>query len=189
MSLCTVTELRSVLGIGQLYTDAQLQEVCDAADAVLLPMLWRNQYPVMGTSNSTTEGFLWFDFYAHDIFHEGQSVTIAGCGSAFNGTKTIDSVGETSIKVTTNQQTSTEFQLLSPYGTITGTTTTDYTTDSAVQLAAQFIATDIWQARNAAGMGSVGIDGTPMPYRLNTQLISKVRGLISHILHPGGLVG
>ena len=40
MSLCTVAELRSVLGIGALYTDAQLQEVCDAADNVLLPMLW-----------------------------------------------------------------------------------------------------------------------------------------------------
>ena len=42
MSLTTVAELRSALGVGSLYPDATLQEVCDAADAVILPMLWNN---------------------------------------------------------------------------------------------------------------------------------------------------
>jgi hypothetical protein len=40
MALTTVSELRTTLGVGTLYTDAVLQEVCDASDAVLLPMLW-----------------------------------------------------------------------------------------------------------------------------------------------------
>ena len=40
MALTTVAELRSTLGVGTLYSDAILQEVCDASDAVLLPMLW-----------------------------------------------------------------------------------------------------------------------------------------------------
>ena len=38
MSLTTVAELRSSLGVGTLYSDAVLQEVCDAADNVLLPV-------------------------------------------------------------------------------------------------------------------------------------------------------
>ncbi len=42
MALTTVAELRSTLGVGTLYTDAVLESVCDAADAVLLPMLWTN---------------------------------------------------------------------------------------------------------------------------------------------------
>ena len=41
MSLTTVAELRATLGVGTLYSDATLQEVCDATDAVLLPMLWK----------------------------------------------------------------------------------------------------------------------------------------------------
>ena len=44
MALTTVAELRSTLGVGTLYTDAVLQEVCDASDAVLLPMLWAKDY-------------------------------------------------------------------------------------------------------------------------------------------------
>jgi hypothetical protein len=43
MALTTVAELRTALGVGTLYTDAVLQSVCDAADNVLLPFLWKNQ--------------------------------------------------------------------------------------------------------------------------------------------------
>lgn len=189
MSLCTVTELRSVLGIGTLYTDAQLQEVCDAADAVLLPMLWDNNYPVMAVSSTTDEATLYFDDYIPTKFHVGQTVTVSGCGSPWNGSKTLTSVGETSVRYALNNATATPLTQLQPYGLISGSSTTTWTSDASVQLAAQFIAVDIWQARNAAGMGSVGIDGTPMPYRLNTQLMSKVRGLIAHALNPGGMVG
>jgi hypothetical protein len=43
MALTTVAELRATLGVGTLYPDATLQEVCDATDVVLLPMLWQNE--------------------------------------------------------------------------------------------------------------------------------------------------
>ena len=43
MALTTVSELRTALGVGTLYADAVLQQVCDAADNVLLPFLWKNQ--------------------------------------------------------------------------------------------------------------------------------------------------
>lgn len=189
MSLCTVAELRSVLGIGALYTDAQLQECCDAADNVLLPMLWNNTLPVIAHQNQGTVGTLWFDQYVHDVYYVGQTVTVTGCGAHYNGSHTITAVGETSIQFTTDHVSNAPYHQIKPYGTVTSDTYTDWVADASVQLAAQFISVDIWQARNAAGMGSVGIDGTPLPYRLNTQLLSKVRGLIAHALNPNGLVG
>ena len=56
MALTTVSELRTTLGVGTLYPDATLQEVCDATDAVLLPMLWSNVYYNIAQSNTATTG-------------------------------------------------------------------------------------------------------------------------------------
>ncbi len=61
MALTTVAELRSTLGVGTLYTDAVLQEVCDATDAVLLPMLWTNTTYNIAHSNTATTGTLYFE--------------------------------------------------------------------------------------------------------------------------------
>ena len=146
MSLCTVAELRSVLGIGALYTDAQLQEVCDAADDVLLPMLWTNSYYTIGHSRSGLTGTLYFDYPVHDIFYVGQTITVANAGSHFNGSHTITSVGDETIQYTlTGQPTGTiPFHPIQPYGQVNADEYTDWTTDASVQLAAQFIAVDIW---------------------------------------------
>ena len=40
------------------------------------------------------------------------------------------------------------------------------------------IAIDVWQNRTAAGGQSVGIDGTPGPYRMGQSLLSRVSGLL-----------
>jgi hypothetical protein len=61
MALTTVAELRSTLGVGTLYPDATLQEVCDATDAVLLPMLWSNVYLLSHKATSGTVGTLYFE--------------------------------------------------------------------------------------------------------------------------------
>lgn len=190
MSLCTVAELRSALGIGALYTDATLQETCDAADAVLLPMLWTNSTPAVARQLQDGICTLFFEVPTYQIFSVGQTVTVAACGAHFNGSKTLTAVGEYSISYLPSDN-PTDFQRLplQPFGVVTAAETTTWADDAAVQQSALMIAIDIWQARNAAGMGSVGIDGTPMPYRLGNTLLGKVRGLIAHALAPGGLVG
>ena len=68
MSLCTVAELRSALGVGSLYPDATLQQVCDASDAVLLPMLWVNKYYNIGHSNEASTGTLYFQEEVTEVF-------------------------------------------------------------------------------------------------------------------------
>ena len=81
MSYTTVAELRSALGVGTLYADATLQEVCDAADNVLIPFLWANTTPIIGHSNSTNTGTSYFNDYVDDVFYVGQTVTITGSGA------------------------------------------------------------------------------------------------------------
>ena len=189
MSLATVAEMKSVLGVGSLYPDATIQEVCDAADAVLLPMLWSPKWFSVAHENIVGEGTLYFDDPIRDTFYVGQSVTIANSGSSYNGTKTITAVGEYSISVATNHATAQAYHPIFPYGSVSTTTYTDWTTDMAVQQSALMISVEIWQARTATLSGSNAVDFQPSPYRMSAQLLAKVRGLIAHALDPRSMVG
>ena len=189
MALTTVSELRTTLGVGTLYTDAVLQEVCDASDAVLLPMLWAPKWFSVAHGNVVGTGTLYFNDSVLDTFYVGQSVTIANSGSSYNGTKTITAVGEYSISVATNHSVAQDYHPIFPYGSVSTTTYTDWTTDTAIQNAALMIAVDIWQARTATLSGSNLVDFQPSPYRMSAQLLAKVRGLIAHALDPRSMVG
>ena len=191
MSLTTISELRSTLGVGSLYPDATLQEVCDAADAVLLPMLWVNKYYNIAHSNEATTGTLYFQEEVTPIFYVGQTVTITGNGSKHNGSKTITAVGTYSITyaITGNNNTPAPYHPVQPLGTVAADTYVDWTTDAAVQEAALMIAVDIWQARQVSSTGGSSPDFTPSPYRMGNTLMARVRGLIAHALAPNSMVG
>jgi hypothetical protein len=189
MSLTTVAELKAVLGVGSLYSDAILQEVCDASDAVLLPMLWAPKWFSIAHSNIVGEGTLYFDIEVLEIFYVGQTVTISNSGTKFNGSKTITAVDTYSISMATTHTTVTKKHPIEPYGTVTGETYTDWTTDTAVQNAALMVSVEIWQARTTTLNGANTIDFQPSPYRMSAQLLAKVRGLIAHALDPRSMVG
>jgi hypothetical protein len=189
MALTTVAELRSALGVGTLYTDATLQEVCDAADDVLLPMLWTNSEVVVSHSSIVGEGTLYFSNKLIDVFYVGQTVTITGCGSSFNGSKVLTAVGDYSITMATNHAAVKPKHPVQPYGLVTATNYTDWTNDDAVQQAALMISVDIWQARQVSSTGGVSPDFTPSPYRMGNTLLARVRGLIAHALSPNSMVG
>jgi hypothetical protein len=192
MSITTVAELRTALGIGTLYTDAVLQSVCDAADDVMLPFLWKNTTPVSGHSNNGTAGILYFQDYVQDVFYVGQTITVTGCGSNFNGTKTVNGVGEKTINITTTHAANVvkTFHPINPFGQVAATTYTDYTTIPAIQEASLMISVAIWQARQAPTGQSVSIDGfAPSPYTMSNQLLARVRGLLAPYLSPNSMVG
>jgi hypothetical protein len=191
MSLTTVAELRSTLGVGTLYPDATLQEVCDATDAILLPMLWTNTINNVAHSNTATTGTLYFDEYVTDVFYVGQSVTITGNGSKHNGSKTLTEVGEKSITyaITGNNNTPAPYHPVNPFGNVAAETYVDWSADAAIQNAALMISVEIWQARTATLSGSNLVDFQPSPYRMSAQLLAKVRGLISHALAPTSMIG
>lgn len=189
MSLCTVSELRTTLGVGTLYPDATLQEVCDAADAVLLPMLWSNKYYAIAFSNQGTTRTLYFQEEVTKIFAVGQSITVSNGGTNFNGSQTITGVGTYSITFTGSSQSDVTYTPYAPFAQIAAATTTDWTTDAAIQEAALMISVDIWQARQVTSSGGVSVDLSPSPWRMSSAILAKVRGLIAHALDPSSMVG
>ena len=192
MSITTVAELRTALGVGTLYQDSVLQSVCDAADNVLLPFIWANTTPIVGHSNTATTGTSYFDIDVRETFYIGQSVVISGAGSKHNGNKTITEVGEYSITyaITGNNNTPTVYHPVNPYGMVAAETYLDPATVPAIQEASLMISIDIWQSRQAPSSGGVSIDGyTPSPYRMGNTLMARVRGLIAPYLSPNSMVG
>ena len=192
MSLCTVAELKAALGVGSLYADATLQEVCDAADNVLLPFIWNNSNFNMGHSNTTNTGTLYFDFDVRETYYVGQTVTIAGNGSKHNGSKTITEVGESSITyaITGNNNTAAPYHPVNPFGTVAAETYLDPSAIPSIQLAALMIAESIWQSRQANSGNGMSPDGSMGSfYAMSSQLISRIRGLIAPYLDPRSMVG
>lgn len=191
MSYTTVAELRSALGVGSLYADATLQEVCDAADNVLIPFLWTNDNFNVGHSNTTTEGTLYFDELVTGTYYVGQSVAITKNGSPFNGTKTITGVGEYSITfAVTGTPTATEYHPVVPYGVVSGVTQNTYSSIPAVKEASLMLAIAIWQARQAPSGQGMSVDGfTPSPFTMSNTLLARVRGLLAPYLDPRSMVG
>jgi hypothetical protein len=190
MSYTTVAELRTALGVGTLYADATLQEVCDAADNVLIPFLWKNEQSIIAHGNTGTKGTLYFDQYIRDVFYVGQSVTISNAGTKYNGTKTITAITDRSVSVTTSHTSDNPYHVVAPYGTAAAETYIDYSTIPAIQEASLMISIDIWQSRQAPSSGGVTVDGyAPSPYRMGNTLLARVRGLLAPYLDPRSMVG
>ena len=192
MALTSISELRSALGIGTLYSDAVLTEVVDAADNVLLPFLWTNTTPIIGHSNTASTGTSYFAENVKDVFYVGQTINITGCGSKHNGNKTLTNVGDDSVtySISGNNNAVTPFHPINPYGVAAAETYTDYTTIPAIQEAALMISIDIFQSRQSPSSGGVTIDGyAPSPYRMGNTLLARVRGLLAPYLDPRSMVG
>jgi hypothetical protein len=192
MALTTVAELRTALGVGTLYTDAVLQQVCDAADNVLLPFIWSNTLSIIGHSNTANTGTSYFADSITDVLYVGETVVITGAGSKHNGSKTLTEVSEYSITyaITGNNNAVKPYHPINPYGLLSADTYLDPSTVPAIQEAALMISIDIWQSRQAPSSGGVTIDGyQPSPYRMGNTLLARVRGLIAPYLDPRSMVG
>ena len=185
----TVAELRSALGIGTLYTDAVIDEVCQSAEDIVFSYLWKNEVSNYAHSNIVGSGTLYFNNSVRNVFYVGQTVTITGNGSTFNGSKVITSMTDFSITVTTSHTTAEAIHSVAPYGAAAGTQYVNFATVAAVNEAALMVAVDIWQARQASNSTSITADFQPSPWRMSASLIAKVRGLLAPYLSPNSLVG
>lgn len=189
----TEAELRSILGIDNLYSSAVVEEVCQAAENIIKGFLWFNTTPNNGHSNTASPGAtgtLYFDL-PHG-FYVGQTVVISGNGSKHNGSKTITSITSNSITyaITGNNIVAAPYHPVQPYGVVAADTYLDFAIVPEVREASSLIAVDIWQARQLSNAGGVSPDGfTPSPYRMGNTLLARVRGLIANYLKPTGLVG
>ena len=210
----TEAELRANLGIESLYSSAIVEECCQTAQDLLNQFLWFDSAPVVGVTLQDNIATVMIANPA--IFSTGQSVTLSGCGSTFNGTYTITGTIPWSSG-TVNQIPSlvfnqysfnwpngfsfiqfaktaanVNFQRVLPYGSAVGadTKTNSYATTPAVREAAMILAVDVFQARQVSQTGGVTIDGfSPSPYRMGNSMIGKIRGLIAGYQNPSSMVG
>jgi hypothetical protein len=187
----TVAELRSALGIGSLYSDSVVEEVCQSAENIISSYLWRNTANNSGHSNTTNTGTLYFDTDISKFFYIGQTVVISGNGNKHNGSKTLTGVGQDTITyaITGNNNTAAPYHPVNPFGVVAVHTYVDYETVPEVREASLMIAVDIWQARQASNAGGISPDFQPSPYRMGNTLIARVRGMLANHLSPNGLVG
>jgi hypothetical protein len=201
----TNAELRAVLGIGTLYADSVVEEVCQAAENIIKSHLWFNNYYAAARSLTSNVATLYFQ-QPHGMY-VGQSVTITNAGSPFNGTKTITEIdGALEVSALNYQNyslTAYNYSIsyaatgsdqvknpIQPYATVAAGTNVDFATVPEVREATTLIAVDIYQSRQLSNAGGVSPDGfTPSPYRMGNTLLARVRGLIANYLNPNGLVG
>jgi hypothetical protein len=214
-----LAEFKQVLGVGDLYPDAQLENVSTAATNLVLSMLSRYQYPV--DQICCEEGF---QVKARTVgFHRlyvGQTVTLEGLPAHFNGPATIVEIGYTAEQpprplwpwptywpysyLPTQEQLYNTFvfekahdqppvepkQAIIPYGFVTDQASADvYEEDPLVLEACMMLAVEIWQARVAPGGTIQGVDFQPGPFRLGRSLIGRVQGLLAPHMDVGTMVG
>jgi hypothetical protein len=212
--MVTMQQLRDNLGIGTLYSDATVEECCQAAEDLISPYLWHNDAPVVGSSISNNVATL--VLANPGIFVTGQSITVSNCGATYNGTYTLTgsfpgttvpaSIGTAfwstyafssypngySIIQYAKTAADDNFHFIKPYGRALGPEHKPqaYTATPAIREAAMIVAVDIWQSRQVSQTGGVGMDGiSASPYRMGYQLINRVRGLIQPYSSPNSLVG
>lgn len=201
----TEAELRTVLGIGSLYSSAVVEECCQAAENIINGHLWYNNY--YAAAQSLTNNFATLYFQMPHGMYVGQTVVVEGAGAHVNGSKTITEInGAVQVSALNYQNyslTAYNYSItfaataadqpkhpIAPFATVKAPMHIDYVTVAEVREATLLIAVDIWQSRQLSNAGGVSPDGfTPSPYRMGNTLLARVRGLIANYLNPNGLVG
>lgn len=187
MALVTVAQLKATMGLGTLYPDADLQNICDSANAIVLSYLPHNTQLVVAKEATGTKGTI----YTEDPHHlvVGETINVENVGAHYNGSSTITAVTTYSISFTDNQLTTESKRTVVPYGKVTGPENTTWEDYDAICMAALMIAVDIFQAKTAPSGGATAIDFQPSPYKMGISLLSRVKGLLAPYMATGGMVG
>jgi len=191
MALITLSELKSVLGIGDIYADPIVQAVADSAENIILSYLIFDYVSIVGASITSNVA----RFYCHDnTFVVGQALTVTGCGSPFNGSRTVTKVGYDEYNVTyfeaalTNADI-TKRQIIPNGRAVLTSQAALYDTTPEVREAALAVACDIWITRTGT-LGQQGVDfQSPAPYRLGRSMLTRVSGLLGKHLDTRGYLG
>ena len=205
-TIITASELRSVLGVSSsLYNDAYLNQIIDAAESVVLPMLVSYASPIGGTQLISNQAFIYT--VGEHPFNVGQSVVITGAGSPYNGTHTVKSVNLDTFAISSvgiitqilREGTANPYRVFTfdvtnadinfaeviPSGKATLSGAATYVGNDAIESAIYVVATEVFQSRTAAGGQIEGVDFAPTPYRMGKSLTSRVTGLLAPFIDTG----
>ena len=187
MSLIDLEDFKDVLGVGDIYPDAQLESAMESAENLILGFLNFHRASIVAVSlkgNVAT-----FTTRSQHGYVVGQQVTISEVGNPFNGTRTITAVtGYTFQASITNADISRRLNIPDGNCILQGQSTY-YDTNENCRTAALMVAVDIWNARQSASGQMQAVDFNPGPYRMGRSLLSRVVGLISEYRDPNSMVG
>jgi hypothetical protein len=191
MALITLSELKAVLGIGDIYADAIVQACADSAENIILSYLIFDDVAINAVSLTSNVA----RFYCYNnTFVVGQALTVTGCGSPFNGSQTVTVVGVDEYGVTYFEAAETNAnitkRMVIPNGRAVLTSQAAlYDTTPEVREAALAVACDIWITRTGT-LGQQGVDfQSPAPYRLGRSMLTRVSGLLGKHLDTRGYLG
>ena len=186
-TIITATELRSVLGVSSaLYSDSYLNGIIDTAENTILPMLVTFKSPIQKVS--LTDNVATFTTLGIHEFTAGQSVVIAGCGSPYNGTRTIldSDLGAYTFQAAITNADVAETNVI-PSGSATLTSASTYVGNESIKSAVYVISVEVFQSRVAAGGQIEGVDFTATPYRMGRSLYSRVIGILGPYVDTEGI--
>lgn len=186
MALIDIEELKSVLGVGDIYPDADLEQVADAAENIILSYLVFNDAAIIAAeldNNIATFHTLGL----HD-FVVGSALTVTGCGATFNGSRTVTKRAKFSFQAAITAS-DVDYTPIKPVGKAVLTSQAAlYDTTPEIRLAALITAEDLWLTRMGT-VGQQGVDFQPAPYRLSRGAITRISVLLVKHLDTGALVG
>ncbi len=181
-SIITASELRSVLGVSSaLYDDNYLNGIIDTSENTILPMLVTFKSPIQKTI--LNDNVATFETLGVHEFTEGQSVVITGCGTPYNGTRTIlaDNLGATTFSVSITNADVNEANVI-PSGTATLSGASTYVGNQSVRSAVFVVSVEVFQSRVAAGGQIEGVDFTSTPFRIGRSLFNRCVGILGPYL-------
>jgi hypothetical protein len=191
MALITLSELKAVLGIGDIYADSIVQAVADSAENIILSYLIFDDVAINGVQLKDNVA----RFYCYDnTFVEGQALTVTGCGAPFDGSRTVTAKGVDEYGVTYFEAAVTNADIAKrrviPNGRAVLTSQLNaYDAVPEVRESALAVACDIWITRTGT-LGQQGVDfQSPAPYRLGRSMLTRVSGLLGKHLDTRGYLG
>ena len=191
MALITLSELKAVLGIGDIYADAIVQDVVDAAENIILSYLIFDDVAIkeVRLTNNVAR------FYCYDnTFVIGQTLTVSKCGAPFDGSRTVTAVGTENMvtffeAAITNADITKRMVIPSGRAVLTSQATMYDSGYPEISEACLAVACDIWITRTGT-LGQQGVDfQSPAPYRLGRSMLTRVSGLLGKHLDTRGYLG
>jgi hypothetical protein len=191
MPLIVLSELKAVLGIGDIYADAIVQDVVDAAENIILSYLIFDDVAIkeVRLTNNLAR------FYCYDnTFVIGQALTVSKCGAPFDGSRTVTAVGTENMvtffeAAITNADITKRMVIPSGRAVLSSQATLYDSGYPEISEACLAIACDIWITRTGT-LGQQGVDfQSPAPYRLGRSMLTRVSGLLGKHLDTRGYLG
>jgi len=184
MPIISASDLRSVIGVSQsLYSDAYLDQIIASSEEILLPIL--NAYEFAIDSFSVDTDIVYFNTIRPNLFVEGQSVVVTGCG-AIDDTYTVQArttdVYRFSAAVIAADSIDTPV-IPAGVAVLDGSSAADlYANNDAIKNALLGLSTDIFQAVIAPGSQIEGVDFAQTIYRTGRAMINRQMGLLTPFL-------